>query len=187
MRRPLLRLIRRPSRAFSGRYVRGETGQLMSLDYLKRTRIAVDRPRSKGWGRFIAPIAFICAGVVPMGVLLIRTEQAANAERDAFWVIGHNACQQISASKFHSVSSLPKITPYSGATFGRYRGDVTCARKLEERSRERSTICKFSAPDYLSVSSGGRNLYFDLTGGRSATVEIFQGDIKCGETGKRRL
>jgi len=154
----------------------------MSLDYLKRTRIAVDRPRPKGWGRLIAPIVFICIGVIPMGVLLIRTEQAANAERDAFWALGSNACQKISASQFHSVSSLPKITPYSGATFRRYRGDVICARKLEDRSRERSTICKFSAPDYLGVSSGGLDLYFNLTGGRSATVEIFQGDIRCGET-----
>jgi hypothetical protein len=154
----------------------------MSLEHLARTRIAVDRPRPKGWGRLIAPIVFICVGVVPMGVLMIRTERAAIAERDAFWALGRNACQQISASQFHSVSSLPKITPYSGATFARYRGDVICARKLENNRRERSTICKFSAPDYLSVSSGGRNFYFDLTGGRSAVVEIFRNNIKCGET-----
>jgi hypothetical protein len=159
----------------------------MSLEHLDRTRIAVDRPRPKGWDRLIAPIVFICVGVVPMGILLIRTELAANAERDAFWAVSDKACQQISASQFHGVSSRPKITPYSGATFGRYRGDVICARKLEERSRERSTICKFSAPDYLSVSSGGRDLYFDLTGGRSAAVEIFQDTITCGETKSRRM
>lgn len=122
-----------------------------------------------------------------MGALLIRTERAANAERDAFWALPGRVCQRISARQFQSVSSLPKITPYSGASFARYRGEVICARKLEDRSRERSTICKFSAPDYLSVSIGGQNLYFDLTGGRSATVEIFQNTIKCGETRNRRM
>lgn len=43
----------------------------------------------------------------------------------------------------------------------------------------RYPVCKFDAPDYLSVRLAGQERFYDLTMGRAATVGVVNGQVRC--------
>jgi hypothetical protein len=68
------------------------------------------------------------------------------------------------------VQRAPSVTPYDGTFYERHAGGMTCTHRTEEIGgvAVRYPICKFDQPDYLAVSVGGQERFYDLTMGRSA-------------------
>jgi hypothetical protein len=58
---------------------------------------------------------------------------------------------------------------------------MTCTHLVDRigGAKVRYSVCKFNAPDYLLVSLGGRDRFYDLTGARSAAVTVVKNEVRC--------
>jgi hypothetical protein len=52
------------------------------------------------------------------------------------------------------------------------------------KAKVRYPVCRFSGPDYLVVSQGGQDRYYDLTGAKSASVTVRDDEVRCVVTGR---
>ena len=129
--------------------------------------------------------ALIAVGFVALfgagAEVMARHDRAEQARRDAFWRVGGPACAPLDPEVFRSLRRYPQATPYDETLYRRAGGAMSCTHLVDRIGGEkvRYSICKFSAPNYLLVSLGGRDHFYDLTGARSAAVTVINEEVRC--------
>jgi hypothetical protein len=121
------------------------------------------------------------------GLLLVLNEQRqVNAADANAWSMTGPPCAPLAKARFYRSSRPPSQAVYEGVLFQRRAGHMLCMRRpYAQRDREyKFPACCFTGPDYLGVSAGGHERYYDLTGGRSARVGVLDGVIRCIVTPK---
>ncbi len=149
-------------------------------------KVKVGEP-TRGWRIWVLGVVVVTALIVlPIVHIAIRARQAETAAQDAYWKVDGPACQPLAPERFAGVSTPPTVTTYDGTTYQRHGGAITCTHRVEKIGglEVRSPVCKFSSPDYLSVTSNGQQTYYDLTMGRAASVGVVNGQVRCAVTGK---
>ncbi len=129
-----------------------------------------------------APVAIGFAVLIGAGFEAIaRHDRAVQAQRDAFWRVEGPPCAPLEPLVFRSLRRLPQATPYDDALFRRMGGTMTCTHLIDRSggAKVRYPICKFGGPDYLVVSLGKRDHFYDLTGGHAAAVDVRGGQVRC--------
>jgi hypothetical protein len=129
------------------------------------------------WGGVALIGVTLLLGFVPIA----REEQRADAARMALWSVEGRPCKPLSPAVFSKVSSSPTSTLYDGVVFQRFGGSLMCSHIPGEgrRKSEKHLVCKFTGPDYLSVSSPGGTSFYDLTPSKAAGISIEGGVVKC--------
>ncbi|MET3665149.1 hypothetical protein [Caulobacter sp. 1776] len=117
----------------------------------------------------------------PGFAMLVYDQQAKRAALDAFWRVDGRPCAPLDPGRFRRVSQRASVTPYDGARFERHGGAMTCTHRTDEIGGVlvRYPVCKFDSPDYLGVTAGGQERFYDLTMGRAAAVGVVNGQVRC--------
>ncbi|UAL11431.1 hypothetical protein [Caulobacter segnis] len=129
-----------------------------------------------------APIVLGFAALIGVGAeVTARHDRAERARRDAYWRVDGPPCAPLDPTIFRSLRRYPQATPYDEILYRRAGGTMTCTHLVDRIGGEkvRYPICKFNAPDYLAVSLGGRDRFYDLTAARSAAVTVIGNEIRC--------
>jgi len=123
---------------------------------------------------------------LPGLVLVVNEQRQAKAADASAWSMTGPPCTPLARARFYRSSRPPSQTVYAGVLFQRRAGHMLCMRRpyAKRRSEDRFPACRFTGPDYLGVSAGGQERYYDLTGGRSARVGVLDGAIRCIVTPK---
>ena len=161
----------------------------ISSEGLYVAKIAVDgRERLWSVGPW-AVMALIGIILVLVFVPIVREGQRADAARMALWSVEGKPCKPLSPAIFSHVSSSPTSTLYDGVIFQRYNGSLMCVHFPGKDRKKSSTymVCKFTGPDYLGISSGGKTSHYDLTPSKSAGVKIENGVVKCSVVSKFKM
>ena len=98
---------------------------------------------------------------------------------EADWVIGGPACPIVPhRTTFHRP---PHPFSYKGVGFVRQYGNVSCMVLPDAGafSKTRHTVCQFSSPASISVSTGGQTTIYEPGIGHPATVTIRGGRPSC--------
>lgn len=152
----------------------------MSIDQVRIGKLPLEGRASKRW-RWVA-VAVGFALLVGVSVMIIqRHDRAVQAGRDAFWRVEGPPCAPLDPMTFRSLRRLPQATPYDDVLYRRMGGGMTCTHLFDRSGGKavRYPVCKFTGPDYLVVSIGKRDQFYDLTGGHAAAVEVLKGEVRC--------
>jgi hypothetical protein len=152
----------------------------MATDQVRIGKLPLEGRASSRW-RWVA-VAIGFAVLIGVGFeVMARHDRAVQAQRDAFWRVEGPPCASLEPVIFRSLRRLPQATPYDDALFRRTGGAMTCTHLIDRTGgrKARYPVCKFNAPDYLVVSLGGRDQFYDLTGGHAAAVEVRGGQVRC--------
>lgn len=152
----------------------------MATDRVHVGKLAIEGRAPKRWLWALYALGFLVLVGISVEVVA-RHDRAEQAARDAYWRVDGPPCAPLEPMIFKSLRRLPQATPYDEALYRRMGGVMTCTHLIDGtgKARVRYPVCRFSAPDYLVVSQGGRNRYYDLTGARSASVTVRNGEIRC--------
>lgn len=155
----------------------------MATDDVQIGKLSLDsrKPNLWLWGA----IAVGFAVMIGVGFeIMARHDRAEQAARDASWRIDGPPCAPLEPMLFKSLRRLPQATPYDEALYRRLGGTMSCTHLIDRigGAKVRYPVCRFSAPDYLVVSQGGRDRYYDLTGAKSALVTVRGGEVRCVTT-----
>jgi len=129
-----------------------------------------------------APVALGFAALVAVGSHVVaRHDRAVQARRDLYWRVDGPACAPLDPKVFRGLRRYPQATPYDEILYRRAGGAMTCTHLVDriDGAKVRYPVCKFNAPDYLAVSLGGRDWFYDLTGARSAAVTVIGDKVRC--------
>lgn len=135
------------------------------------------------WAVYVLGFLALLGGVVE---IVARHDRAEQAARDAYWRVDGPPCAPLEPMVFKSLRRLPQATPYDAALYRRMGGTMSCTHLTDGtgRAKVRYPVCRFSGPDYLVVSQGGQDRYYDLTGAKSASVTVRDGEVRCVVTRK---
>lgn len=75
----------------------------------------------------------------------------------------------------------PQTFDYGGVSFARRYGHVYCVAPIDGPlgGREVYRVCQFSAPMTVGVTTGGKTWLFKPGVGRTATVTVRRGEVRC--------
>ncbi len=152
----------------------------MATDQVRIGKLPLEG-RSRSLWRW-APIAVGFVALIGVGAqVMARHDRAEQARRDAIWRVTGPACAPLDPAVFRSLRRYPQSTPYDETLYRRVGGTMNCTHLVDriEGEKVRYSVCKFSAPDYLLVSLGGRDRFYDLTGARSAAVTVINNEVRC--------
>jgi len=152
----------------------------MATDQVRIGKLPLEGRAPRRWRWAVVAIGF--AVLIGAGLqVMARHDRAIQAQRDAFWRVEGPPCAPLEPMAFRSLRRLPQATPYDDVLFRRLGGAMTCTHLIDRTGGKavRYPVCKFGAPDYLVVSIGGRDQFYDLTGGRAAAVEVRSGKVRC--------
>ncbi len=152
----------------------------MATDQVRIGKLPLEGRASGRW-RWVA-VALGFAILIGVGLqVMARHDRAIQARRDSFWRVEGPPCAPLEPLIFRSLRKLPQATPYDDVLFRRLGGTMTCTHLIDRTggAKVRYPVCKFGAPDYLVVSVGGRDQFYDLTGGHAAAVEVRGGKVRC--------
>jgi hypothetical protein len=152
----------------------------MATDQVRIGKLPLEGRAPGRWRWVAVAIGFaVLVGVVVQ--VVARHDRAVQAQRDAFWRVEGPPCAPLEPLVFRSLRRLPQATPYDDVLFRRLGGTMTCTHLIDRTggAKVRYPVCKFGAPDYLVVSVGGRDQFYDLTGGKAAAVDVRDGKVRC--------
>jgi hypothetical protein len=152
----------------------------MATDQVRIGKLPLEG-RAPGRWRWVAAVVGLAVLIGVSAMVIARHDRAVQAQRDAFWRVEGPPCASLEPLVFRSLRRLPQATPYDDVLFRRTGGTMTCTHLIDLTGarKERYAVCKFGAPDYLVVSLGGRDQFYDLTGGHAAAVEVRGGQVRC--------
>ena len=135
------------------------------------------------WGAIAIGFAILAAGGWE---IMARHDRAEQAARDAYWRVDGPPCAPLEPVLFKSLRRLPQATPYDETLYRRLGGTMSCTHRIDQvgGAKVRYPVCRFSGPDYLAVSQGGQDRYYDLTGAKSASVTVGDGKVRCVVTSR---
>ena len=152
----------------------------MATDDVRIGKLSLEG-RARGRWRWVA-VAIGFAGLIGAGgEIMARHDRAEQARREAVWRVDGPPCAPLDPMLFRSLRRLPQATPYDEALYRRTGGAMSCTHLVDRvgGKKVRYPVCKFNAPDYLVVSQGGRDRFYDLTGGRSAAITVVGATVRC--------
>lgn len=152
----------------------------MASDQVRIGKLPLEGRASSRW-RW-APVVVGFAALIGVGAhVMDRHDRAEQARRDALWRVDGPACAPLDPTVFRGLRRYPQATGYDETLYRRAGGTMTCTHLVDRIGVEkvRYQVCKFGAPDYLLVSQGGRDQFYDLTGGRSAAVTVIKDKVSC--------
>lgn len=152
----------------------------MATDQVRIGKLPLEGRAPSRWRWAVIAVGF--AALIGVGAQIMeRHDRAEQARRDAFWRVSGPACAPLDPAVFRSLRRYPQATPYDETLYRRLGGTMSCTHLVDRIGGEkvRSSVCKFSAPDYLLVSLGGRDRFYDLTGARSAAVTVVKNEVRC--------
>ena len=152
----------------------------MATDRIRIGKLPLEGRAQGRWRWVIVAVGF--AALIGVGAeVMARHDRAEQASRDAYWRIDGPPCAPLDPAIFRSLRRYPQATPYDETLYRRAGGTMTCTHRIDRIGGEkvRYPVCKFNAPDYLLVSLGGRDHFYDLTGARSAAVTVVGGKVRC--------
>lgn len=152
----------------------------MATDQVHIGKLPVEGRRPNRW-RW-APIAVGFVVLIGVGAQIMdRHDRAEQARRDAYWRVDGPPCAPLDPTVFRGLRRYPQATPYDETLYRRAGGTMTCTHLVDriDGAKVRYPICKFNAPDYLLVSQGGRDQFYDLTGARAASVTVVKNEVRC--------
>ena len=135
-------------------------------------------PSRRRW----APVVLGFVALIGVGAeVMARHDHAEQARRDAYWRVDGPPCAPLDPTVFRSLPRYPQATPYDETLYRRAGGVMACTHLVDriDGAKVRYQVCKFNAPDYLAVSLGGRDWFYDLTGARSAAVTVIKDKVRC--------
>ena len=135
-------------------------------------------PSRRRW----APVVLGFVALIGVGAeVMARHDRAEQARRDAYWRVDGPPCAPLDPTVFRSLPRYPQATPYDETLYRRAGGVMACTHLVDriDGAKVRYQVCKFNAPDYLAVSLGGRDWFYDLTGARSAAVTVIKDKVRC--------
>lgn len=137
--------------------------------------------RARSVWRWVAVAAGFAVLIGVGAEIMARHDRAEQARRDLFWRVDGPPCAPLEPMIFRSLRRLPQATPYDEALYRRTGGTMTCTHLVDriDGAKVRYPVCKFNAPDYLVVSQGGQDRFYDLTGARAASVTVIGGQVRC--------
>ncbi len=132
---------------------------------------------SGGWETVGIAVLLLAVASIPLTVFYgtLAEHHALKAE----WAIGGPACEVPEAPiRFHRA---PQAFIYRGVGFSRQYGNVNCIVAPEGNilSSAGHTVCQFSSPGAVRVTTGGRTIIYEPGLGRPATVSIRDGAPSC--------
>lgn len=152
----------------------------MATEQVRIRKLPLEGRAPSRW-RWVPVIAGFVALIGVGAEVMARHDRAEQARRDAIWRVSGPACAPLDPAVFRSLGRYPQATPYDEALYRRVGGTMSCTHLVDRMGGEkvRYSVCKFSAPDYLLVSLGGRDRFYDLTGARSAAVTVIKDEVRC--------
>ena len=132
---------------------------------------------SGGWET--VGIAVLLLGVASIPLTVAYGTLADHHALKTEWAIDGPACDvPAKPIRFHRP---PRAFTYRGVNFKRYYGSVNCIVAPEGNilSNAGHTVCQFSSPGAVSVTTGGRTVTYEPGFGHPATVSIQAGQPSC--------
>jgi hypothetical protein len=144
-------------------------------------KLPLDEPVRHRVRRTVVVIGLTMLVSAPGFWLIAKDRNSAAKSAAAFWRVEGRPCAPLDAAAFKGVQRAPSVTPYDGTIYERHAGGMTCTHRTKEIGgvAVRYPICKFDQPDYLAVSVGGQERFYDLTMGHSAAVQVVGGEVRC--------
>ncbi len=132
---------------------------------------------SGGWETLGITVLMLAAASIPLTVAYdtLADHHALKTE----WAIDGPACEAPAEPiRFHRA---PRVFTYRGIDFKRYYGNVNgiVAPEGNILSNAGHTVCQFSSPGAVSVTTGGRTVTYEPGFGYPATVSIRNGEASC--------
>ena len=132
---------------------------------------------SGGWEAVGIAVLLVGVASIPLtvGYETLADHHALKTE----WAIDGPACEiPAEPIRFHR---SPRAFTYRGVNFKRYYGNVNCIVAPEGTilSNAGHTVCQFSSPGAVRVTTGGRAVTFEPGIGHPATVSIRDGEASC--------
>ncbi|WP_454717727.1 hypothetical protein [Caulobacter segnis] len=152
----------------------------MAADQVRIRKLPLEGRARSPW-RW-APVAIGFVALIGVGAeVMARHDRAEAARRDVIWRVTGPACAPLDPEVFRSLRRYPQATPYDETLFQRAGGTMSCTHLVDRvgGAKVRYAVCKFGAPDYLRVSLGGRDRFYDLTGAKSAAVTVIKDEVRC--------
>lgn len=161
----------------------------MASDDIQIIKLPLGDRRRGLWLRAAGVVVLTVLVSSPIVVAMEREQNAKLAAIEAFWRVEGRPCASLSAARFHAVSRPPSAAPYDGAVYARHGGGMFCTHRTDRIAggEVRYPVCKFDSPDYLAVSTGGQERFYDLTMGRAAVVGVVDGEVACAVVPKFRM
>lgn len=152
----------------------------MTTEQVRIGKLSLEGRAPSRW-RWVGVIVGFAALIGVGAEVMARHDRAEQARRDAFWRVDGPACAPLDPAIFRGLPRYPQATPYDETLYRRLGGTMTCTHLVDRIDGEkvRYSVCKFSGPDYLLVSQGGGDRFYDLTGARSAAVTVIKGEVRC--------
>ncbi|HJV43127.1 hypothetical protein [Caulobacter sp.] len=153
----------------------------MASQDIQIVKLPLEEPIRGRWRRMAMVVGLTLLVSAPGFIVVAREHYSTIEAADRLWRVDGRPCAPLSAKAFWSVSRRPSLTPYDGAVYGRHGGAMFCTHRTAPvgGAPVRYPVCKFDAPDYLAVTAGGREQFYDLTMGRAATVWVVNGQVRC--------
>lgn len=152
----------------------------MATEQVRVGKLPIDGRTPSRWHWVVVAIGFVA--LIGVGAeLMARRDRAEQARLDAYWRVDGPPCAPLDPAIFRSQRRYPQATPYDDTLYRRAGGTMTCTHLVDriDGAKVRYAVCKFNAPDYLLVSLGGRDHFYDLTAARSAAVTVSGGKVRC--------
>lgn len=129
------------------------------------------------WSDFGILVVLLAVTSIPLAIVygVLADHHALKAE----WAIVGPACAVPSEPiRFHRPAHA---FTYRGVTFSRRYGNAYCIVAPDGNilSRASHTVCQFSSPGAVSVTTGGRTVLYEPGIGHPATVSIRDGRSSC--------
>lgn len=152
----------------------------MATDQVRIGKLPLEGRAPSRWRWLVIAVGF-AAMIGVGGQIMARQDRAEQARRDVYWRVDGPPCAPLDPAIFRSLPRYPQATPYDETMFRRAGGTMTCTHLSDriEGAKVRYQVCKFNAPDYLAVSLGRRDWFYDLTGARSAAVTVIRDKVRC--------
>lgn len=153
----------------------------MATEDIQIVKLPLEEPPRGRWRRVALVAGLTLLASAPGFMLIAQDAHARKAAEGAYWRVEGQPCAPLDAARFRDVQRPPSVTPYDGATFERHGGGMVCTHRTDEIGgvAVRYPVCKFDSPDYLAVAVGGQERFYDLTMGRSATIGVVNGQVRC--------
>lgn len=152
----------------------------MAADHIPIGKLAIEGRAPKRWLWVLYALGLVVLVAIAVEIVA-RHDRAEQAARDAYWRVDGPPCAPLEPMLFKSLRRLPQATPYDEALYRRLGGTMSCTHLVDGagKAKVRYPVCRFSGPDYLVVSQGGQDRFYDLTGAKSASVTVRDGEVRC--------
>ena len=144
-------------------------------------RLPLDESPRWRWRRLLLTVGLTSVIYFPGFALLAHDHEARRTASNAFWRVEGNPCATLSPDRFGDAPRARLRIDYDGVLIARRAGAAACTRRSDrvDGVTLRYPVCKFAAPDTLSVSVAGQQRVYDLRGGQAATISVVNGQIRC--------